>query len=122
MGMANNNNIQLASSPETMSKRAAIDEAAARVGPLFEVAKGRWSYHVWSPKDEGWIPALRADGYGEARRKRTSTIAAMATDLLLREGANLPEEVALQIITLAYRTDNTGSVSDRVNWILDRLH
>ncbi len=120
--MSKNNNIRLAAMPEPMSKRAAINEATACVGPLFEVAKGRWSYHVWSPKDEGWIPALRADGYGEARRKRTSTIAAMATDLLLRGEGTLQAEVALQIITLAYRPDNTGSVSERVNWILNRLH
>ena len=107
--MSNNNNNGHAANPQPMSKRAAISEATTRVGPLFEIAKGRWSYHVWSPTDEGWIPALRADGYGEARRKRTSTIAAMATDLLVRDGG------------LSKRSSRCrSSVSPTAQTILDR--
>ena len=107
--------------PQTMTKRAAIEEATAQVTPLFEIEAGRWSYHVWSTREGAWIPALRADPYREALRKRASTVAAMAADLLLGNGTRLQEEVALQIIGLAFSRNNKGSVSDRVNRILDQL-
>jgi len=105
-----------------MSKQAAIDAAASHVSPLLEIKSGRWTYHVWSTRESAWIPALRTDAYADARQKRTSTIAAMAADSLVRTGADLhDEQLALQIIGLAYSKENTGTVCERVNRILDRL-
>ncbi len=119
--MANKKNGR--TSQETLTKQAAIAAATAQVTPLLEIEAGRWTYHVWSERQGAWIPALRTDAYGEARRKRLSTIAAMAADLLVRNGTdNKNEQLALKIIGLAYSKDSTGSVATRVNQILERLH
>ena len=46
----------------------------------------------------------------------------MATDLLVGHGTDADDpQLAWQIIRLAYSKDNTGTVRDRVNRILERL-
>jgi len=108
--------------PSVMSKEEAIEEASARVSDLVEVAPGRWCYHIWSDVEDAWIPALRADRHAEARRKRTSTIAAMAVGTLLRNGSAVEDpELTWEIVGLAYGPDNTGTVRERVERILASL-
>ena len=87
ISMSNKKNRQ-GSTPNAMSKQTAINEATARVGPLVEIDKGRWSYHVWSTTENDWIPALRADGYGEARSRSSAWPTVKTTlDLLAPESA-----------------------------------
>ena len=108
--------------PRIMSTQAAIREATSHISPLLEIESGRWSYHLWSSREAAWIPALHTDPYTEARRKRASSIAAMATDLLVCHAADADDpQLAWQIIRLAYAKDNTGTVRDRVKRTLERL-
>ena len=105
-----------------ISKAQAIEEATARVSDLVEVAPGRWCYHVWSDLEDAWIPAMRSDQHAEARRKRVSTIAALAVSKLVRDGSAAEDsELTWEIVGLAYGPENTGSVRERVDRILQEL-
>ncbi len=109
--------------PTALSKEEAIEQARARVSELQEISPGRWCYHIWSAEEAAWIPAVRADEYAEARRKRASTIAAMAVDMLMSDGvATKDPDLTWQIIGLAYGTESTGTVQARVNRILEGLN
>ena len=108
--------------PPVISKEEAIEEAAARVSDLVEVAPGRWCYHVWSDLEDAWIPAMRSDRHAEARRKRVSTIAALAVSTLVRDGSAVEDsELTWEIVGLAYGPENTGTVRERVDRILEAL-
>ncbi len=108
--------------PTALSKQEAIEKASARVSELQEISPGRWCYHIWSAEEGAWIPAVRADEYAEARRKRASTIAAMAVDTLMSDGvATKDPDLTWQIIGLAYSAKSTGTVQTRVNRILEGL-
>ena len=108
--------------PPAVSKQKAIEEATARVSDLVEVAPGRWCYHVWSDLEDAWIPAMHSDQHAEARRKRVSTIAALAVSKLVRNGAAVEDsELTWEIVGLAYGPENKGSVRERVDRILEAL-
>lgn len=108
--------------PSVISKEDAIEEAKARVSELVEVAPGRWCYHVWSDAEDAWIPAMRSDQRDEAQRKQVSTIAALAVSTLVRNGSMAQDsELTWDIVGLAYGPENTGTVQERVDRILEGL-
>lgn len=106
---------------DQQEKEQAIREASSCVSPLHELAPRRWCYYVWSPAESAWLPGLRAEKYAEARRKRASSIAALAASSILRKGKPSNEELAWDIVQLAYSKKNKGSVKKRLGFILRRL-
>ena len=108
--------------PSAVSKQQAIEQATSRVSDLFEVAPGRWCYHIWSDVEDAWIPALHSDQHAVARRKRASSIAAMAAGTLLSNGSAAEDsDLTWEIVALAYGPDSTGTVRERVERILEGL-
>ena len=108
--------------PSVISKEDAIEEAKTRVSDLVEVAPGRWCYHIWSDAEDAWIPAMRSDQHKEAQRKQVSTIAAFAVSTLVRNGSMAQDsELTWEIVGLAYGPENTGTVQERVDRILEGL-
>jgi hypothetical protein len=103
------------------TKKAAIDDAEARVSGLRHIGSGRWGYHVWSSPDNAWIPSLQSEAYGDACRKRAGSIAALAAYSLLCNGsARYNEALAWRVMHLAYGP-TTGNVRQRLKQILDAL-
>lgn len=108
-------------SGEQQGKERAIREARSYVSSLHELTPRRWCYYVWSRTDAAWLPGLKAEKYAEARRKRASSIAALAASSIVRNGEPNDEELAWRIVQLAYSRKNKGSVRKRLGFILRRL-
>ena len=105
-----------------MKEEWAIREASACVSPLYEITPGRWSYHLWSPLQEAWLPGVRTDTYAEARRKRVSSIAAMAAALVSGSREANDSQLGWDIVELAYSRNNTGTARERLRFILRNFH
>jgi len=102
-------------------KERALREASSHVSALQELAPRRWCYYVWSPTEAAWLPGLRAEKYAEARRKRASSVAALAASSIIRHGEADDEGLTWDILKLAYSRMNKGSARKRLDFILRRL-